>query len=251
MDKKLIAERFSRAATTYSQEACIQQQIAKRMSALLAEHLASFKPRTIVEFGCGTGNLSRILMEQFRPEELLLNDLCDKMRDRCEELIGKGVEFVVGDAEQVEFPRNRDLITSCSTLQWFDAPDVFLQRCSNYLHSDGYLAFSTFGKKNMQEIRETTKQGLSYLSTDELCNYLSQHYDIIYTEEQIIEQYFEDPKQVLRHLKATGVTGISNPHWTPRILMRFCEQYGKLFTTPQGVRLTHHPIYIIAHKKKQ
>ena len=103
----------------------------------------------------------------------------------------------------------------------------------------------------MAEIRITTGQGVAYLSSDELYHSLTTDYDIIQCDEERIEQYFEGPKQILRHLKATGVTGISNPHWTPRTLINFCEQYGELFTTSQGVRLTYHPIYIIAKKKRK
>ena len=249
MDKKLIAERFAKAATTYTQEACVQHQIAERMTALLSEHIA-IPLQKVVEFGCGTGNLSRMIYSQFQPQELLLNDLCSKMGDRCTDLFEKGVDFVEGDAEQIAFPNNRDLITSCSTLQWFESPNAFFKKCKAELSAEGYLAFSTFGKKNMEEIRHTTHQGLSYLSLDELCQSLADDYDILHADEQIIEQYFDEPKQVLRHLKATGVTGISNPRWTPRILMQFCEQYGKLYTYKEGVRLTYHPIYIIAKKKK-
>lgn len=250
MDKKLIAERFAKAANTYTKEASVQHQIAERMTLLLKKHISTC-PQKVVEFGCGTGNLSRMLHSQFAPKELLLNDLCSKMGDCCQDLFDKGVEFIEGDAEQISFPKDRDLITSCSTLQWFESPNAFFKKCSSELGNGGILAFSTFGKKNMQEIRCTTGQGLSYLSLDELCASLASDYEILHADEEIIEQYFEEPKQVLRHLKATGVTGISNPRWTPRILMQFCEQYGQMFSYPQGVRLTYHPIYIIAKKKEQ
>ncbi len=248
MDKKLIAERFNKAATTYTQEASVQHQIANHMLLLLKEHLHQ-APKRIVEFGCGTGNYSRMIINQFYPKELLLNDLCENMMGCCADLLSEEVSFITDDAEYLQFPPERDLITSCSTLQWFDNPEVFFHRCSGYLQPEGYLAFTTFGLKNMQEIRATTGQGLSYLSISELCQSLLANYEIIHASEEVIEQYFDEPKQVLRHLKATGVTGISNPHWTPRTLIRFCEQYGKLYTTPQGVRLTYHPIYIIAKKK--
>ena len=236
MDKKLIAERFAKAATTYTQEACVQHQIAERMTALLSEHIA-IPLQKVVEFGCGTGNLSRMIYSQFQPQELLLNDLCSKMGDRCTDLFEKGVDFVEGDAEQIAFPNNRDLITSCSTLQWCESPNAFFKKCKAELSAEGYLAFSTFGKKNMEEIRHTTHQGLSYLSLDELCQSLADDYDILHADEQIIEQYFDEPKQVLSHLKATGVTGIRHPRGTPTIWRPLCHEYGKPSTYTVGVRL--------------
>ena len=131
MDKKLIAERFTKAAATYTKEAHVQHRIAQRMVDLLSEHLP-FPAKKIVEFGCGTGSYSRLLIDKFQPDELLLNDLCSKMLMHCSDLIKPNVEFVEGDAEQISFPQRRDLITSCSTLQWFDNPPNFFVRCTHF-----------------------------------------------------------------------------------------------------------------------
>lgn len=251
MDKRLIAERFSKAARTYSKEACIQLQIAQRMISLLDQEKGANQFNKIFEFGCGTGNYSQLLYQQFNPSSMSINDLCEEMINRCKETLNDKINYIVGDAESLKLPGQNDLITSCSTIQWFDHPVNFLNSSNKHLTDNGYLAFTTFGKENMKEIRETTGEGLSYLTLDEITQSLSSIYEVVHADEQIIEQYFDDPKQVLRHLKETGVTGISNQRWTPRILIRFCEEYGKLFTTNQGVRLTYHPIYIIAKKKSR
>ena len=113
----------------------------------------------MIEFGCGTGVYSRMLLRTLRPEELLLNDLCPEMRYCCEDLLKeKQVSFLSGDAETIPFPDKSTLITSCSALQWFESPENFFKRCNTLLHSQGYFAFSTFGKKNMKEIRELPEQ---------------------------------------------------------------------------------------------
>ena len=67
MDKRLIAERFARARGTYSHEARVQQQVAEKMLQLLTER-ASPLFRRIVEFGCGTGSYSRLLLHKLQPE---------------------------------------------------------------------------------------------------------------------------------------------------------------------------------------
>lgn len=73
MNKRLIAERFSKAITTYPKEANVQRQIAGKMIRLLTEHIPSPCSK-VIEFGCGTGIYSRMLLQALRPEELLLND---------------------------------------------------------------------------------------------------------------------------------------------------------------------------------
>lgn len=160
MNKTIIAERFSKAISTYPREANVQRQIADKMIHLLQKHIPSPCPK-VIEFGCGTGIYSRMLLRTLRPEELLLNDLCPEMRYCCEDLLReKQVSFLSGDAETISFPDKSTLITSCSALQWFDSPEEFFKRCNTLLHSQGYFAFSTFGKKNMKEIRELTGKGL-------------------------------------------------------------------------------------------
>lgn len=258
MNKSLIAGRFSKAITTYSREANVQRQIADKMIRLLQKHISTPCPK-VIEFGCGTGIYSRLLLQTFRPEHLLLNDLCPEMKLCCADMLEKQqVSFLSGDAETALFPNGSSLITSCSALQWFESPENFFQRCNTLLKSQGYFAFSTFGKENMKEIRELTGKGLPYRSLKELVTALSPHFDILHSEEELIPISFEDPMKVLHHLKQTGVTGVTgvagmNPKehpWTRRDLRHFCECYTRQFAQDTFVCLTYHPIYIIAKKKK-
>lgn len=178
MDKRLIAERFARARGTYSHEARVQQQVAEKMLQLLTER-ASPLFRRIVEFGCGTGSYSRLLLHKLQPESLLLNDLCPEMKECLTDLLPQDtVRFIPGDAEALDFPEKTDLITSCSTLQWFNDPKEFFARCHRFLSEDGYLAFSTFGTENMREIRTLTGHGLDYLPIKALKELLAPHFEL-------------------------------------------------------------------------
>lgn len=213
MDKRLIAERFARARDTYSREARVQQQVAEKMLRLLAEHTSLF--HRIVEFGCGTGSYSRLLLDKLQPESLLLNDLCPEMRECLTDLLSQNmVQFIPGDAEALDFPEGTDLITSCSTLQWFNDPEAFFARCHRFLSEEGYLAFSTFGAENMREIHTLTGHGLEYLSIETLKELLAPHFETVYAEEEIVSLPFNTPLQVLQHLKETGVTGTEKKVWT-------------------------------------
>jgi len=265
MDKRLIAERFARARDTYSQEARVQQQVAEKMMCLLAEHagcgmsgsVASAagpsRFRHIAEFGCGTGSYSRILLHKLQPETLLLNDLCPEMQECLTDLLPQTcVQFAPGDAEVLDFPKGMDLITSCSTLQWFNAPESFFARCHSFLADGGYLAFSTFGAENMREIRTLTGHGLDYLPIERLNGLLNPYFETVYATEEIVPLPFSTPLQVLQHLKQTGVTGTEKKVWTRGRLQAFCNAYIEQFSREdRNVTLTYHPIYIIARKKSK
>ena len=202
--------------------------------------------RHIVEFGCGTGCYSRLLLHALQPETLLLNDLCPEMRECICDLLPAGeplphkpllyddkvelygakvplekakvplygtplispiVSFLPCDAETLDFPQGTDLITSCSTLQWFADTERFFTRCHRFLSDGGILAFSTFGKRNMQEIHTLTGHGLEYFSLEELKALLSSRFEVLYAEEEIVSLPFGTPLEVLQHLRQTGVTG--------------------------------------------
>lgn len=250
INKELIARRFAKAAGTYTRQAHVQQQIADKMIGLLQHHLPAASPRRIVEFGCGTGIYSRLLLRSLQPEQLLLNDLCSEMQHSCRDLLSEQVTFLPGDAEQLPFPPETELITSCSTLQWFEQPEAFFHRCNSYLSACGYFAFSTFGEKNLMEIRQLTGNGLAYRSRLELEAALAPLYHIVHSEEEIIPLTFDAPMAVLRHLKQTGVTGTATYQWTRTSLQRFCQQYTQQFGQGESVSLTYHPIYMIARKRK-
>lgn len=289
IDKTLVAERFARARKTYAREAKVQRQVAEKMIGLIEAHTARIKYRDIVEIGCGTGAFSRLLKERLQPESCLFNDLCPEMeefvaalcdgnnpaagRRGCFEttsLFESGIRFEAGDAEQLTFPRPLDLIASCSTFQWFSDLQRFFHRAHAALNDGGILAFTTFGEENMREIRSLTGSGLDYTSPSRLREMLHEaSFDILHFEEEVVSLSFPSPKDVLKHLRMTGVTGTTKSMWTPHRFALFCREYEARFgveketekkavekeagkevaeEAKKGVTLTYHPIYIIARK---
>lgn len=255
MDKRLIAERFARARDTYGQEARVQQQVAEKMLRLLKEHTDGRTFRRIAEFGCGTGSYSRLLHTAYHPDSLLLNDLCAPMEECVADLTCRPeVRFLAADAESPDFieaAKGCDLLTSCSTLQWFVRPADFFRHCHDALPPQGVLAFSTFGTENLREIRRLTGHGLTYLSLPELENLLHEAgFHLLHAEEEQATLTFARPMDVLHHLKQTGVTGTEKKMWTRSRLQAFCQTYARLFACDGGeVTLTYHPIYLVTQKR--
>ena len=207
--------------------------------------------QTIVEIGCGTGIYSRMLAEKFSPKNFILNDICQEMNRHCADMLAReNYSFTACDAEQWELPQSIDLLTSCSTFQWFSRLDVFFQKAHKALTGNGLFAFSTFGKENLREISCLTGHSLRYATVQELSEMLLQAgFSVIRAEEEKIVLTFDTPKDVLMHMKRTGVNGISAQKWTKSTLQRFSEKYTADFSTENGkVSLTYHPIYIVCRK---
>lgn len=253
MDKKLITQRFAKAASSYGEEATVQRLIAGKMASILALYIQKENRRKILEIGCGTGIFSRMLIGLLKPERMLLNDICPEMHEQLKDIVNDRIIFRSGDAETYPFGQMNeiyDVIASCSAIQWFKDPDAFFTRMHPLLATEGILAFSTFGNDNMKEISALTGQGLPYFSPEELKVKLSDRYHLLYISEEKIRKRFGDPKDVLYHLKRTGVTGIRQQPWTRTRFISFCDEYRTRYGDEGEVILTYHPVYIIAQKKK-
>lgn len=273
MDKDIVRARFARAVMSYDDNAHVQRQIAGHLSRLIAEygcrlhesgagrtvcgmvkagtpHAASDHSR-VLEIGCGTGMLTRKFLRAFRPDRMWLNDLCTEVSPMLEDLLEPGrTEFLPGDAECVAFPDNLDLIMSSSALQWFADLPAFLDKCSSSLRDGGVLAFSSFGPANMSEIAALEGISIPYRTLSELTGLVSDKFSVIHAEESTEILSFGTPAEVLRHMKLTGVTGLRKETWTRYRLQSFCRRYMERFSEQDGsVRLTYHPLYIIARRK--
>jgi malonyl-ACP O-methyltransferase BioC len=251
MDKSLMTSRFSKSAQSYNNDAETQQQVARRVVQMLTPYVENGVQR-VVEIGCGTGVYSRLLIEKFAPQHFILNDIVPEMEQHCVDILRHGnYSFIACDAEQWKLPQQIDLLTSCSTFQWFCHLGVFFQKAYTALNNNGVFAFSTFGKENLREINALTGHSLHYVTISEVSEMLLQAgFAILYAEEENIVLTFDIPKDVLLHMKRTGVNGIAKQKWTKSIMQRFSDQYISDFSVENGqVSLTYHPMYFICRKK--
>ena len=248
--KKLITHRFSKAQTTYDANALAQKEIACKLSSLISEATPqNYSPNSMFEIGCGTGLLTRILLSRYSFKTVHLNDISDVFASFFSDLNEKyDYDFYVKDAEEIILSREYDLIVSSSVFQWFDHIPSFLEKIRQHMSPGGIFAFSTFGSQNMREIRELTGTGLAYFSKEEWLELLSGHFQIVQTEESIMELQLPSPKEVLNHLKQTGVNAFKHQStiWTPAKMRQFEQSYRALFSAGEQVKLTYHPLYFIA-----
>lgn len=249
IDKQAVGRRFGASAASYDRYALAQQHIYQELERRLGR-IGRRDFGRVLEVGCGTGGFSKYIDERYEIQQWTLNDLGDEML-RCGGFVprsGHKPELLLGDAEAIELGSGYDLILSSSAIQWFDAPANFIASLRERLAPGGILLLSSFGPKNLTEIRQLTNRGLNYATCTELEQYLS-GYEYYEVSEEVYPLRFTSAREVLLHLKHTGVTavGASEGFWSVERLRTFEHQYQELFAEPDGmVRLSYHPIYILA-----
>ena len=234
-------DNFYKVAPFYEQNALVQKLMADNLIDFVKSHLGdSFNK--IFEIGCGTGLLTRIVQEKLKYQDLILNDLKNFV------FTNKEYHFIKGDIEDIEISEKFDLILSNATFQWVKKLDQLFDKLSYSLYERGFLAFTTFGKDNLKEIKSITGVGLDYIDIDSYLSLLEKRFNIIMYKEEIVQLYFENPANILKHIKFTGVNSIKKVQWTKRDYFNFCKDYDE-FKTEKGYLLTYNPFYFIVVKK--
>ncbi|NVO56300.1 methyltransferase domain-containing protein [Rhodobacteraceae bacterium B1Z28] len=242
-----VQRSFSRSFDTYHDAASQQAWVANRLVTELRGHGAPSHFGAAFELGCGTGHLTRLLCKNFSFDRLSVNDIASQARDTAD---AAGANFVAGDARHVRWPRNVDLLTSASMIQWMDDPADFLAKAARGLAPGGWLAVSGFGPKQYQELTQigSTARAPGLCGPEVLAAAVGAKLQVLAVGESLRKSHFATPRHVLEYLRKTGVNGRAKGAWTKSTLARFTADYIRYFETPKGVSLTYHPVWIIARK---
>lgn len=231
--KQKIEKSFGQKTHSYEQNALLQKECAKKLSALLPDT----QPLKILEIGCGTGFLTSELQQKYPQAHILCIDISKNMVLACQQKFTgyRNLSFQIADGENFLIDEKFDLIASNLTVQWFDDPINGLDKMRKNLTKDGSLYFSTIGSKSFWQWEETLKS-LSFPSgLLEIPSYKG----VIKEEEENIS--YDNALSFLKSLKNIGAQN-SRENYTPLSpveLWKACESFN---TTYKG-EITWHILY--------
>lgn len=268
-----VQQSFRRALKTYDDNAFVQLEIAQTLMKILAEKRDENAQKThfnsVFEIGCGTGFLTKALLDDFTVDHLVANDLVAECKPIINVFLSEMLsitgnktlnswEFVAGDINECDIKPQQDLICSASTLQWVEDVPALLEKFYENLSSNGWLALTSFGPNHFSEIHALNQENvntghdLNYLDISEWRNMLETHIKAAFFVENIQTQsvtlWFDSFDELLRHLRNTGVNGNTRRHWSQGMKKDFAMRYEALFSQQGKLPLTYEPVYIVARK---
>jgi len=246
LTKEIIRKNFSKSAAYYDKYAVVQNYSA---SELLRKNNLT-KVNNIIDIGCGTGNYTQLLIEKFPEAKIKALDISEEMIKIAKEKISNNsIEFIVGDAEDVELPEKFDLISSNASFQWFDNLDKVLAKYKNMLREKGVILFSIYGPKTYYELDNSLKDlfkkdvsivSHNFLNAERLNEILNGHFNEVLVEEELYEEENISMHQLLNKIKYTGTRGSSiesNKLWTAGMIEKleqiYRNKYNSLTSTHQ------------------
>ena len=235
IDKNLVHKRFAKNLENYNENAKIQKRMAERLLTFVRNRSS----KKILEIGCGTGFLTKLISENIEFEKFIAIDIVEECETYIKNIDAR-ITFTPADIE--EFIKNNtekfDLIISNASLQWVNDFEGVVNTLKDFLNTNGEFVFSTFGNENFREIYHIVGATLNYYSLNEL----SRKFSNALIEPEIHIMAFDSPKDVLRHLQLTGVNGVESTAWTKKDLIKFENGYKNLCSSRPT--LTYNPIYI-------
>lgn len=136
-----ISGTFSRAANTYEENAWHQRQAADRLCRMIPD---DFHPSTILEWGCGTGLLTRLLARRRPDASLTALDIAPGMLAQARELMPQQhiVRWIKADANDFMPEQPVDLLAGNCATQWFSPAAELGARAAAVTAPGGMALFS-------------------------------------------------------------------------------------------------------------
>lgn len=153
LNKRNVADSFSRAAESYDSVAALQRRVADMLFTKLSDSIGQAQQRRMLDLGCGTG----YSLPALRPvaEHLVALDLAEGMlrytRDHPQR---RADSFICGDAEDLPLhDESVDCVFSSLSIQWCENIAAVFSELYRVLKPGGRALLSTLGPTTLHELR--------------------------------------------------------------------------------------------------
>lgn len=264
-----VQSHFSSAARSYDQYANVQSKVATRLVnwwRSASPHAFDHCPVSLLEVGCGTGNLTTLLCEHFSEAEITACDLSSEMIQVTKEKLNTESRTSVGSlaflpSDMCDIQHRYPCIVSSSALHWVQPIEVAIQTSDRLLEDDGEVAFAVMVDGTLRELHESRlavapdKPPLSSMPTeDDLRAAVARvgWIDATWRAESFTV-HFPTMDELFGSIRRQGVTGgklsRAKTALTPAQVRALSQEYESRFRDPvQGIAMTYQVVYLNARK---
>jgi malonyl-CoA O-methyltransferase len=263
-----VGKSFHKQASEYDGHASVQKRVVKRVISLVQSHMPG-SPDTILDVGCGTGQLLAALKDLYPQAGLYGVDLASNMLQCAAQRLGSDAILLNADAEQLPFERSSiDLLVSTSTLQWLDSLDIFFQQSELVLSNNGLLCVAFFGGNTLCELRDCfqtaveRRTGSSATYTNSLHHFMGREdveqalgksgFTRAIFMNDVETEYYNDLPDLLRSIKRIGAgtttkaAGGAGLGWKG-IINDAGRIYAEKYEMAGKIPATYEVIYVVAY----
>lgn len=257
LDKKKVAQSFSRAAATYDSVAQLQRDIGTQLFSGLPAALSA--QSTLLDIGSGTGFFTRQLAVQYRESNIIGLDIAEGML-HYSSVQQDGINWLCADAELLPLSDNSvDIIFSSLAIQWCNNLPQLMAELTRVLKPSGQLHIATLGPDTLHELKSAWQQVDDYVhvnrfqSSQSLVAALQSAQlmlDKVNQEKRTL--YYDRLNELTRELKALGAHNINSGKpegLTGRARMLAFKTAYEIFRGSHGLPATYDVIYLKAYKE--
>ncbi len=109
---------------------------------------------TVLDAGCGTGRVTRRLLDRLPNGRVIAVDGSPAMIAKAREALGPRAEVIVADLLELALPEPVDVVFSTATFHWIDDHRRLFERLGGLLRSGGRLEAQCGGRGNVRPVVE-------------------------------------------------------------------------------------------------
>jgi trans-aconitate 2-methyltransferase len=163
-------------------------------AAALNRRLPLTGDETVLDAGCGTGRVTRMLIERLPEGKVIAVDGSAAMVEKVGEVLRRGDESFVTDLTALELPEPVDAIASSAVFHWIPDHDALFARMRAALKPGGRIEAQCGGKGNIDDFRRVSGEVVAREP-------YAAHLDATGFEEP---WFYADAEETERRLRAAG-----------------------------------------------
>jgi malonyl-CoA O-methyltransferase len=215
LNKKQVADSFSRAATTYDSVANLQRYVGESLLRSIEKDTAA---KVVLDLGCGTGYFTPKLQSAYPEARIVGVDIAEGMLHFSAAHNPHQRNWICADADFLPLATGSvDIVFSNFALQWCnDLPHLFAE-LHRVLKPGGESVFTSLGPATLHELKAAWKKVDSHVhvnqfrESQQLLACLEQSgFQIVHFDNKIEVMKFENLSELTRSLKHLGAHNLNS-----------------------------------------